>query len=149
MPKNFKEELLFTGMMAGMMVLVMSAYNVIMNQGISRASIMDVLVGFPLGLIVAGVLDLALIGPLVKGLVFGFIIKDPENTHPLKIAVTISSLMVLGMVSLMTLYGLIMVGHIGLPEYAHGWLFNIIVALPLQLLIVGPIARKGLAAVQN
>ncbi|MHA3065155.1 DUF2798 domain-containing protein [Lacticaseibacillus saniviri] len=149
MPNNFKEELLFTGMMAGMMVFVMSAYNVIRAQGLSLATTGKVLIGFPLGLLVAAIFDLAVVGPIVKAIVFKYLIKDPENTAPIKIAMTISSLMVLGMVSIMTLYGLLMEGQVGWAQYGHGWIFNLIVALPLQLLIVGPISRKGLAAVQN
>jgi len=149
MPKNLKEELLFTGMMAGMMVLVMSLYNVMRVDGVNSGAVVEALVGFPLGLVVAGILDLALVGPVVKGIVFKYLIKDPENTAPIRIALTISTLMVLGMVSFMTAYGLVMTGHIGWPQYFAGWLINIVVALPLQLLVVGPVARAGLTRIQN
>ncbi|KRM71951.1 DUF2798 domain-containing protein [Lacticaseibacillus brantae] len=149
MPKNLKEEILFTGMMAGMMVLVMSLYNVMRVVGVNGTAVTKALIGFPLGLIVAGILDLALVGPIVKGIVFKYLIKDPENTAPIRIALTISTLMVLGMVSLMTAYGLIMTGQIGWSQYFTGWLINIVVALPLQLLIVGPLSRAGLSRIQN
>jgi len=36
MPKNFKEELLFTAVMAGLMVLVMAGYNIALADGFSH-----------------------------------------------------------------------------------------------------------------
>ncbi len=38
MPKNFKEELVFTGLIAGMMVFGMTMYNVFKASGISMES---------------------------------------------------------------------------------------------------------------
>jgi hypothetical protein len=69
------------------------------------------------------------------------------------IGITISVLMVLGMVTLMSLFGIavegkLTQGHV-LATYGHTWIFNLIVALPLQLLIVGPIAREVLGRMQK
>lgn len=52
--------------------------------------------------------------------------------------------MVLGMVTLMSVYGLVAQGQLHgdiLPKYLRAWGFNFIMALPLQLIIVGPISR--------
>ncbi len=37
MPRNFKEEAVFTAIMAGLMVFVMVCYNVVLVQGFTKA----------------------------------------------------------------------------------------------------------------
>jgi len=61
-------------------------------------------------------------------------------------------MMVVGMVTLMSLFGMVVTGNFGgnvVLTYLHTWIFNVFMALPLQLLIVGPIARAILGAVQK
>jgi hypothetical protein len=74
------------------------------------------------------------------------------KAHQAIIGIWISVLMVLGMVTCMSAFGMIVThnfdGNLALT-YLHTWAFNIIMALPLQLLIVGPIARAVLGAVQK
>lgn len=152
MPRNLKEELLFTAMMAGLMVFGMVAYNVALAQGFAGHYMLDVLGEYPGGLIVAVILDLLVVGPLAKKLAFRYIINDYMKRHTTLIALTISVMMVVGMVSCMSLFGLIMAKNFAgnvFVNYLHTWGFNVIVALPLQLLIVGPIARTILGKVQN
>ncbi|MFC6295896.1 DUF2798 domain-containing protein [Lactiplantibacillus daoliensis] len=153
MPRNFKEEVVFTAIMAGLMVFVMTAYNVTMAQGFSNGLILAILSGFPLGLVVAIILDLLVVGPIAKGLAFKYIINDYMRKKTILIGITISVLMVLGMVTCMSLFGIAVEGkltgaHI-LATYGHTWIFNLIVALPLQLIIVGPIARGVLGKMQQ
>ena len=69
-----------------------------------------------------------------------------------KIIGTISWVMVLGMVTCMSLFGVVI--EQGIPDqllsaYLTAWKMNVIVALPLQLLIVGPISRLVLSTIQN
>ncbi|MCH4009688.1 DUF2798 domain-containing protein [Companilactobacillus sp.] len=153
MPRNLKEEIVFTAIMAGLMVLVMTGYNVAMSQGISSELPMAILSAYPLGLGVAIILDLLIVGPIAKGLAFKYIINDYMKKKTVLIGITISVLMVLGMVTLMSLFGIavegkLTQGHV-LATYGHTWIFNLIVALPLQLLIVGPIAREVLGRMQK
>jgi len=152
MPRNWKEEVVFTAIMAGLMVLVMTAYNVAMAQGFSNGLILAILSGYPLGLLVAVLLDLLVVGPIAKGLAFKYIINDYMRQKTILIGITISVLMVLGMVTCMSLFGITVEGELGgahvLATYGHTWLFNLIVALPLQLIIVGPIARAVLSKMQ-
>ena len=59
--------------------------------------------------------------------------------------------MVLGMVTFMSLFGVLIEG--GIPDnlwaaYSEAWKMNVIVALPLQLLVVGPISRTILGKIQ-
>ncbi|MCI1553634.1 MAG: DUF2798 domain-containing protein [Levilactobacillus sp.] len=152
MPKNFKEELLFTAVMAGLMVLVMAGYNIALADGFSHHFIREVLTGYPLALVVAAICDLGIIGPGVKYIFFHFIINDYMKKKQIRIALTISVMMVAGMVTLMSLFGMVVTQNFGdnaLLTYLHTWIFNLFMALPLQLLIVGPIARAILGAVQK
>lgn len=153
MPRNLKEEIIFTAIMAGLMVLVMTGYNVAMAQGLSSELPMTILSGYPLGLIVAIIFDLLIVGPIAKGLAFKYIINDYMKKNTVLIGVTISVLMVLGMVTLMSFFGIAVEGKLAeghiLATYGHTWIFNLIVALPFQLLIVGPIARGVLRAMQK
>lgn len=153
MPRNLKEEIVFTAIMAGLMVLVMTGYNVAMAQGLSNELPMAILSGYPLGLIVAIILDLLIVGPIAKGLAFKYIVNDYMKKNTVLIGITISVLMVLGMVTLMSFFGIAVEGKLAeghiLATYGHTWIFNLIVALPLQLLIVGPIARGVLSTMQK
>lgn len=152
MPKNFKEELLFTVVMAGLMVLIMAGYNIALADGFGPHYIREVLVGYPLALLVAAICDLGIIGPSVKAIFFKFIINDYMKKKQIRIALTISVMMVAGMVTLMSLFGMVVTQNFGanpVMTYLHTWIFNLFMALPLQLLIVGPIARAILGAVQK
>lgn len=153
MPRNLKEEIVFTAIMVGLMVLVMTGYNVAMAQGISADLPLAILKGYPLGLFVAIILDLLIVGPIAKGLAFKYIINEYMKKKTVLIGITISVLMVLGMVTLMSFFGIAVEGELTnghvLATYGHTWIFNLIVALPLQLLIVGPIAREVLGRMQK
>ncbi|WP_390410349.1 DUF2798 domain-containing protein [Lacticaseibacillus jixiensis] len=152
MPKNFKEEVFFSLIMAGLMVLVMAGYNVALSDGFSAGYVLEVLTGYPMALVIALILDLGIIGPTAKKLFFKHIFKPEMEQKPIIIGIWISILMVVGMVTLMSAFGMIVThnfaGNIVLT-YLHTWIFNVFMALPLQLLIVGPIARKALSALQN
>lgn len=152
MPHNFKEELLFTGLMAGMMVLVMEAYNIALNDGISNGFISKVLLGYPIALLTAALFDLCFVGPIAKGIFFKFIFSPKMEENPIWIALGISTLMVLGMVSCMSVFGIVIENGwsaLNLGLFVTTWLKNLIVALPLQIIIVGPIARLLLTKFQQ
>ena len=152
MPKNFKEEVFFSLIMAGLMVFVMAGYNVALSDGFSAGYILEVLKGYPMALVIALILDLGLVGPIAKKIFFNHIFKPEMEKKPAIIGICISILMVAGMVTLMSAFGMIVTqnfaGNIVLT-YLHTWIFNVFMALPLQLLIVGPIARKALSAFQG
>ena len=60
--------------------------------------------------------------------------------------------MVIGMVTFMSIFGLLMRPEIPqniVSAYFIGWGMNFITALPLQLLIVGPISRLKLQMLQR
>ena len=106
------------------------------------------LTGLVPGFIVAFIVDSFVVGVVAKKIAF----KLPINKQSkLQLIVTISCLMIIGMVSFMSMFGILIEG--GIPAnlgatYLHTWGMNFIVALPYQLLIVGPISRFVLGGIQ-
>ena len=138
--------------MAGLMVFVMTAYNVTLAQGFSNGLVMASLVATHSVYSLPSFLDLAGRGTSVA-LAFKYIINDYMRKRVVLIGITISVLMVLGMVTCMSLFGIAVEGELSgshvLATYGHTWIFDLIVALPLQLIIVGPIARGVLGKMQR
>lgn len=152
MPRNKRESLIYTVMMCFFMVLWMSIYNVAMHMGeLSLDTIVEAWIGFPIAYIVGMCCDWFLVSKLAKGFAFTYLVK-PDSSNVRKI-VSISTCMVVPMVVLMSLYGGLEACVKSGAWSALGiiWLTNIpknfIMALPLQLLIAGPIIRKVFRAV--
>ncbi|MHD0404220.1 DUF2798 domain-containing protein [Enterococcus durans] len=146
MPTNKKEGIIFTTMMCFLMVLGMSVYNLWLHGDLQFSSL---LIGLVPGFVVAFILDVFIIGVIAKKIAFKLSV-NPESKF--QMIVTISCLMVLGMVTCMSLFGIIL--EQGIPDqllssYLNAWKMNVIAALPLQLLIVGPISRSVLSKIQN
>lgn len=128
------------------MVFGMSLYNLLLHNSFSWTSLFTGLVP---GFIVAFILDVLIVGVVAKNIAF----KLPINKESKgQLILTISCLMVVGMVTFMSLFGILLEGSISeglLPAYLNAWKMNIIVALPLQLVLVGPFSRKMLTIIQN
>lgn len=128
------------------MVIGMSIYNLWVHNSLN---IIALAIGFIPGFIVAFVLDVFIVGVVAKKLAF----KLPINkVNKCQLILTISTLMVIGMVTFMSVFGLLMNGNISsitFLDYLHAWETNIIMALPLQLIIVGPISRQLLSVIQK
>lgn len=147
MPTNKRESLIYTVLMCFVMVLWMSVYNVAMQYGrLSTEVIRDAWLGFPVAYVFAMCCDWFLVSGLAKGFAFRFLVK-PEDT-PFKKVICISCCMVVPMVIIMSLYGACEGAvHTGAwSDVPMRWLMNIprnfVMALPLQLLIAGPLVRK-------
>lgn len=127
------------------MVLFMTLYNFYLNDTFGQISFLDGITDFLIGFIVAIILDLYLVGPIAKKIAF----KITANTSNVLFKVlTISTCMVIGMAFFMSIYGLITsYFHNGLysnsviKEFLSVFCRNFIVALPLQIIIMGPIVR--------
>lgn len=141
MGKNKKEALIFTSMMCFLMVVGMSFYNVIITKGATASVFADVAAGLIPALVVALFLDIVVVGKIAKGIAF----KLVKPASPMiKKVLFISFFMVCGMVLCMSLYGTL--AHYGfgdnfLRHYLQTAGLNFICALPLQLIIVGPLTR--------
>jgi biotin transporter BioY len=128
------------------MVIGMSIYNLWVHNSLDLIALA---IGFIPGFIVAFVLDVFIVGVVAKKLAF----KLPINkASKCQLILTISTLMVIGMVTFMSVFGLIMNGNISditFSDYLQAWKTNIVMALPLQLLIVGPVSRQVLSVIQR
>ncbi|OWA37575.1 DUF2798 domain-containing protein [Saccharibacillus sp. O16] len=141
MGKNKKENLIFTTLMCALMVLGMTLYNVLLIQGFTLSAVKMIAIGYLPAFVIAWMLDVFVVGPIAKK-VAGRLV--PHSAPMIRKALTISVLMVGGMVLWMSLYGAWT--HVGLTSelgsaYVHSLWTNVICALPLQLVIVGPLAR--------
>ena len=63
MPRNKKEGMIFTVLMCGLMVLGMSLYNLAIHGALTASALFG---GFPLGFIVAFILDVFVVGVVAK-----------------------------------------------------------------------------------
>lgn len=141
MGKNKKEALVFTCMMCVLMVVGMSFYNVIIMNGLTNTLFRDVAVGLIPALVVALFCDVVIVSKAAKGLAFTLV--KPADPM-IKKVLFISFFMVCGMVLCMSLYGTL--AHYGfgdnfLRHYLSTLGLNFICALPLQLIVVGPLTR--------
>ena len=141
MPRNKKEGIIFGVTMCFLMVCGMSTYNLAL---VGKLSYTKFVIGLIPGFIVAFFFDTVIVGPIAKKLAFKLPI---DRNNKLQTILAISLLMVTGMVTFMSVFGLLMRPE--LPEnivsaYFTAWGMNFIAALPLQLLLVGPISRLKL-----
>ena len=143
MGQTKSQKFIFTLMMCFGMVLGMTIYNMLLNEGFSDQFFIHLLKDFWLGFIVALLLDVFVVGKLAKPIAFK-IVKPNENTKPIQVILTISSCMVVGMVICMSMYGAITaVGFTtdALKIYPLCIIRNFVFALPLNLLVVSPLVR--------
>ncbi|PLS35108.1 DUF2798 domain-containing protein [Carnobacterium maltaromaticum] len=149
MPTNKKEGIFFTVVMCSLMVLGMTIYNIALVEGISLGLVKSVAFDFSPGFIVALLIDVVIVSPVAKKLAF----KLPINKEkPWQIILAISGCMVCGMVLFMSIFCLVTEGNFSgniFMNYLVVVRNNILMALPLQWLIVGPLARKILNMYQN
>lgn len=152
MPTNKRESLIFTFIMCFCMVYWMSVYNVaLLNGGLDASTFAQAWLGFPPAYVFAMLCDWFVASPLAKGFAFKHLVT-PGKSSPRAMVVAVSCSMVVPMVVIMSLYGACeAAAH--LPGGIAGslamvpaiWLrnipMNLIMALPTNLLVAGPIAR--------
>lgn len=146
MPRNRRESLIFTVMMCFVMVLWMSIFNVSMVTGhLNWESVREGWLGFPLAFGVAACCDWFIVSRLAKAVAFRYLVK-PESSE-LQKALVVSTCMVVPMVLIMSGYGAVeaCLRYHAWDRFLLLWLGNIprnfLMALPLQLLIAGPVVR--------
>ena len=146
MPTNKKEGIIFTSLMCFCMVFGMSLYNLFLHNSFSWINLFTGLIP---GFVVAFILDVFIVGVVAKKIAF----KLPINKESKgQLILTISCLMVVGMVTFMSLFGILFEGSISeglLTAYLTAGKMTLIVALPLQLVLVGPFSRKMLTIIQK
>ncbi|MBM7602941.1 magnesium-transporting ATPase (P-type) [Metabacillus crassostreae] len=141
MPSNKKEGIIFAIFMCSGMVFIMTLYNTLLH-GVSItfwSAVLQLIITFIIAFIVE-----SLVEPRARKLALSF---PYDKSKQMNVILAISFCMVPAMVLIMSVYGLIltsiMVGIEGsiFTAYLKTVGLNLIVALPAQLLIVGPISR--------
>ena len=143
MGKTKFEKFIFTLLMCFFMVLGMTIYNMLLNEGFNNQFFANLLSDFWFGFIVALLLDVFVVGKIAKPVAFK-IVKPNSETKQIKIVLAISCCMVIGMVLCMSMYGAIIAAGFSstaLKIYPLCIVRNFIMALPLNLLIVSPLVR--------
>ena len=130
MPRNKRESFIYSVIMCFTMVLWMSMYNVTLHMGhLSLETIREGWIGFPFAFVYAFLFDWFIVSGPAKGIAFRYC-------------------MVVPMVFVMSLYGgleacvksgawsqLLIIWLTNIPK-------NIIMALPFQLIVAGPLVRR-------
>lgn len=146
MPENKRESFVYTLLMCFVMVFWMSLYNIYLHTGSLSVNVLKTAwIGLPLGYCCALFLDWFIVSTPAKKLAFKLL---PTFASPLRKVLTVSSCMVLPMVFFMSLYGTLEV--LSQTQEWHQLFFiwitnilrNLIMALPFQLIIAGPLVRK-------
>ncbi|WP_186673654.1 DUF2798 domain-containing protein [Sporosarcina sp. BP05] len=143
MPSNKKEGIIFGLFMCFGMVLIMSVYNTALH-GFSSYTVGSAVIQFVITFIVAFIVE-SFVEPKARKMAFSL---PYDKSKEINFIVAIAFCMVPIMVLIMSVYGLILTA---LMTEIEGSIFttylkivglNFIVALPSQLLIVGPISRR-------
>lgn len=143
LPSNKKEGIVFGLFMCFGMVLIMSVYNTALH-GFSSYTVRSALIQFAVTFIVAFIAE-SFVEPKARKLVLAL---PYDKSKEINFILAIAFCMVPIMVLIMSVYGLIltalMTGIEGSISMAYLKIvgLNFIVALPSQLLIVGPISRR-------
>jgi hypothetical protein len=146
LPSNKKEGIIFGIFMCFGMVLIMTVYNTALH-GFSSFTVKSAIIQFVVTFIVAFIVE-SFVEPKARKLALSL---PYDKSKEINFIMAISFCMVPMMVLIMSVYGLIltelMIGIEGsiFTAYLKTVGLNFIVALPSQLLIVGPISRKLLA----
>jgi hypothetical protein len=145
LPTTKKESFYFGMMMCFGMVKVMTFYNLFINGLIGKVPLNGILIQLMLTFIIAFLLELFIVGPSALKIAFSL---PYDKSKELYVILSISFFMVVGMVLIMSLYGLGIayffntLGDESLLKSYYSLAFkNFIFAFPLQLIIMGPIVR--------
>ncbi|KOY17689.1 hypothetical protein [Paenibacillus xylanivorans] len=145
MPTTKKEHIYFGLMMCTGMVVVMMTFNLWHNGLLSKMSPLEILLQFILCFIIAFLVESFIVGPVARKIAFSL---PFDKSNKILGVLAMSFFMVIGMVLIMSLYGMISAylanqsnGASVLSTYLHTIARNLSLALPYQIIILGPLVR--------
>ncbi|WP_315794311.1 hypothetical protein [Paenibacillus sp. BIC5C1] len=145
MPTTKKEQIVFGIMMCTGMVVVMMTFNLWHNGLLSKMSAFEILLQFILCFIIAFLVESFIVGPVARKIAFAL---PFDKSNKILGVLAMSFFMVIGMVLIMSLYGMISAylanqlnGASVLSTYLHTIARNFSLALPYQIIILGPLVR--------
>lgn len=143
MPKNKKEDLIFTIIMVLFMCYSMICYSTICVKGMSNEVFLMALKELPIMWLIAFLLEFIIVSKLVHKIVDKSI--DIKKTEPLIVTVLFSSVTVVFMCTFMSFIGSLLFNYNGIENIICNFLTvmlrNFSVALCLQLFFIGPLVR--------
>ena len=147
MPKNLFQEIVFTLIMAAVMVYVMVCYNIALNLWTDGEITNDIFVEafseWWYMTLIAFAIEIIIAGPLAKKLAFRIV--DPAKQAPIVITLTISALTVAIMCPVMSCMATVIIKHpvsaLGFATWLKTTFLNFPVALFSQIFYVGPLVR--------
>lgn len=147
MPTNQREEILFTMLMCFFMALFMTIYNVAtMHQQFNLDVLATAWINFPLSYIVALSIEIIIVGRLAPYLAFKLVVSytSPKWLKIIAISLFTIAMMVVSMSLFGTILNLLQQQNWSnfWQDWGHTILKNLIFAVPLQLILVGPMVRK-------
>lgn len=145
LPTTKKEQIIFGMMMCTGMVIVMMAFNLWHNGLLSKMSAFEILLQFILCFVIAFLVESFIVGPVARKIAFSL---PFDKSNKILGVLAMSFFMVIGMVLIMSLYGMISAylanqlnGASVLSTYLHTIARNFSLALPYQMIILGPLVR--------
>ncbi len=143
MPKTKVESLIFTAVTAWIMVYIMTLYNTVLATGtFVNETFLIALKGLWLEFVIIFLCAYFISSPAARH--FAFCVVKPGD-RPIAIILAIQTFTVVSQVALASILGVWHgYGFTGqfVPNYLMTYCRNFIMALPVQLFIAGPIARK-------
>ena len=143
MPRNGKEGVLFSLVMSAIMIYVMAALNYGVRTGdIGATAWIYALRNFPLAFIVGIICDMGFCTPCSRKIMEATCSASDRAVWK---GLVVKFCMVVLMTVCMTIYGVIAASGLGLHDFAAFFSmfpYNFTIALPLQMLVVAPIAGK-------
>lgn len=145
MPKTKFQNIIFTLITVILMAYSMIVYNIAINSsnGLVNQTFLIALQEFPVECIVVFVLAYFVASPIAKKLAFRIV--NPKEDKQIFIILTIQTFTVLVMVCLMSIYALFaqhLINSNFICNYLLLYCKNFIMAYPLQIFFVGPLARN-------
>ena len=132
MPKTLLEKVVFTIVMATIMVYGMIVYNVALNTGgVTNATFLMALHEMPIMVPVACILEFFVVEKLATALAFTFM---RPTDRPQLITYAISTMIVCIMCPVMSLIATLLFKTPSFAEWIHNWALNMPMALIWQLL---------------
>ena len=139
MPKTLLEKVVFTIVMATIMVYGMIVYNVALNTGgVTNATFLMALHGMPIMVPVACILEFFVVEKLATALAFTFM---RPTDRPQFITYAISLMIVAIMCPVMSLVATVLFKEPSFGMWGHTWGCNMPMALCWQMLYCGPLSR--------
>ncbi len=143
MPKTKSQSLIFTAITAFIMVYIMTVYNIVLASGsFTNQTFLSAIKGMWIEYIIIFLCAYFISSPLAKKCAFKIV--EPTD-RPIAIVLVIQIFTVIFQVFFASIIGAYKAEGLCInfaPNYIKAYCMNFIFALPVQLLIAGPAARK-------